>query len=143
MISAVILKVASLCNLNCTYCYMYNHEDKSYLRRPKLISDETFDATLAVMKRYCEQNGTRMAINFHGGEPTLIGAERFGVLAGRAREILGQSLSAMAMQTNATLLDDAWIDILRHHQVNVGVSLDGPREINDVARVDHAGRGSY
>jgi uncharacterized protein len=143
MISAVILKLASLCNLNCTYCYMYNHEDKSYLRRPKLISDETFDATLAVMKRYCEKNGTRMALNFHGGEPTLIGAKRFGVLAGRAREVLGESLSLLAMQTNATLIDDAWIEVLQQHRVHVGVSLDGPREINDVARVDHAGRGSY
>jgi uncharacterized protein len=143
MISAVILKIASLCNLNCTYCYMYNHEDKSYLLRPKTISDETFEATLGAIRRYCERNGTRMAINFHGGEPTLVGAERFDALAERARETLGEHLSLLAMQTNATLLDDRWIDVLQRRQVHVGVSLDGPREINDFARVDHAGRGSY
>ena len=84
-----------------------------------------------------------MFITFHGGEPTLIGAGRFDELASRATSRLGNRLAALGIQTNATLVDDVWVDALRRHQVSVGVSLDGPPDIHDETRVDHAGRGSY
>jgi len=143
-ISAIVLKVAALCNLDCSYCYVYHHEDKGYLRRPKLIADPVFDRTLAAIRRYCERRSPHsMAICFHGGEPTLIGAERFDELAGRAREVLGDCLAALAIQTNATLIDEAWVETLRRHQVHVSVSLDGPAAVHDAARVDHAGRGTH
>ena len=143
MISAIVLKIAARCNLNCSYCYVYNHQDRSYLERPKLISDSTYEATLARIREYCERRGSAMAINFHGGEPTLIGVERFERLATRAREVLGEHLSLLALQTNGLLLDDRWVTAFLRHGVHVGVSLDGPPEINDAARVDHQGRGSH
>lgn len=143
-ISAVVLKVAALCNINCSYCYVYNHEDQGYLRRPKLVSDEVFDHTLAAIRRYCERRAPhQMAICFHGGEPTLLGPERFDRLARRAREVLGEHLSGLAVQTNGTLLDSDWVEVLGRHEVRVSVSLDGPPEVHDAARVDHAGRGTY
>jgi uncharacterized protein len=47
-----------------------------------------------------------------------------------------------ALQTNATLLDDAWARLLRDEGFDVGVSLDGPPELHDRFRVDHGGRAS-
>jgi len=144
MIHSVILKLAALCNLNCSYCYVYNHEDKSFRSRPKFISDTVFEHALKSISDYCnrrEQHG--MAITFHGGEPTLIGAGRFDFLAGRARDVLGEQLRGLSMQTNATLIDDAWIDVFRRHEVQVGVSMDGSGPVHDLLRVHHAGRGSY
>jgi uncharacterized protein len=47
------------------------------------------------------------------------------------------------MQTNGTLLDDAWVDLLARHDVRLGVSCDGPAEVHDRQRVNHAGQGSY
>ena len=38
--TAFVLKIAERCNLNCSYCYMYNKGDLSYLRRPKFMSSE-------------------------------------------------------------------------------------------------------
>ena len=144
MISAIVLKVASRCNLNCSYCYIYNHEDQSWRTKPRFLDDATYEATLLAVRRYCEARPrATMAINYHGGEPTLIGPERFDRMARRAREVVGPFLSALAMQTNAVLLDERWLPVLREHQVHVGVSLDGPREIHDAVRVDHQGRGSY
>ena len=143
-LTAVVLKVASRCNLNCDYCYVYNHEDQSWRDRPRFISDEVYDATLRAINDYCaERDPHSMFITFHGGEPTLIGPRRFDELASRARDVLGDHLAALVVQTNGTLLTDRWMDVLLAHDVGIGVSLDGPPAIHDSARVTHAGRGSY
>jgi uncharacterized protein len=143
-IDDVILKLAARCNLNCSYCYVYNHEDKSYRARPKFLSEELFEHTLAAIGRYCERrDGHRMGIMFHGGEPTLIGARRFDRLAQRAKEALGERLAGLAIQTNGMFIDDDWLEVLARHEVSVGVSLDGPAQIHDLVRVDHRGRGSH
>jgi uncharacterized protein len=47
------------------------------------------------------------------------------------------------MQTNGTLLDDEWCEFLAEHDYLVGLSLDGPRELNDAYRVNKSGRGSF
>lgn len=143
-LNSIIVKLAGLCNLNCSYCYVYNHADKTYLGRPRFMSDEVFDAALERVRAYCEpRRGRRMQLTFHGGEPTLVGPKRFDELARRAEKALGARLGGLCIQTNATLIDAEWIDVFHSHAVNVGVSIDGPREIHDAARVDHAGRGSY
>jgi uncharacterized protein len=143
-LSSIVLKIASLCNLNCSYCYIYNHEDQSYRARPKLISDEVFDATLERIEAYCEARGSHtMSIIFHGGEPTLMPLNRFEALAARARTRLGPRLRRLAMQSNAVLIDDQWAAALRRHDVSMAVSVDGPPNVHDAVRVDHAGRGSH
>ena len=47
------------------------------------------------------------------------------------------------IQTNATLITDRWIDAFSKFNVVVGVSIDGPKEYNDIFRVDHRNKGSY
>lgn len=143
-IRSVVVKLASLCNLNCSYCYLYNHEDRSYRGRPKLMSEPVFDALLDRILDYSRQRpGHRMSLVFHGGEPMLMSADGFDALASLARERLGERLGRLSIQTNATRVDDAWIEALVRHDVGVGVSLDGPPELHDSVRVDHGGRGSH
>jgi len=140
----LIIKVAERCNLNCSYCYMYNHADQSYLRRPAFMSDEVFAQLLVRVYEYCERRPKhRMVLVFHGGEPMLMGTERFRRFTNRAREKLGEKLKSLQLQSNATLVDDDWITTLRELGVTVGVSMDGPPEIHDMFRVDHAGKGSH
>jgi uncharacterized protein len=141
----VILKVASRCNLDCAYCYVYNKGDSTWKRRAPLMSDETFDLALARIREDCRASGQRStSITFHGGEPCLIGARKFDAWCERARRALdGVATAEFCIQTNGTLLDAGWAEVLARHEVRVGVSLDGPRELNDRDRVDHGGRGSY
>jgi uncharacterized protein len=144
-LSRVILKVASRCNLNCSYCYVYNKGDSTWKQRPAIMSDEVFDATLDRIRRHCELTGQdRLHISFHGGEPCLIGPKQFDSWCTKAREFLRDIAEVdFSIQTNGTLLDEAWAAVFLEHQVVVGISMDGPREIHDALRVDHAGRGSY
>jgi uncharacterized protein len=143
-IDQVVLKIAAHCNLNCHYCYIYNHGDASWQARPQFISDEIFDGAMIIIREYCERrNDHQIALLFHGGEPTLIGVERFKALAIRARTLLGSALNSLGVQTNATLITREWIEAFKECEVQVGVSLDGPPEIHDAVRVNHGGRGSY
>lgn len=142
-IGSLVLKIAERCNLNCSYCYMYNHVDQSYLARPKFMSDATYDVMLERVKSFCMQNNTQMVLCYHGGEPTLVGVDKLRKFARKTREYLGDYLGGLKIQTNATLIDENWARMLKEERIGVGVSLDGPAEINDHMRVDHAGRGSH
>jgi uncharacterized protein len=142
-INSLVVKIAERCNLNCSYCYMYNHEDKSYLSRPRFMGEEVFSQLLLRIREYCDHHSSKMSIVFHGGEPTLIGAKKMGEMANNARQVLGERLADIGMQTNAILIDEDWIDVVRQQDIRVGVSLDGPAEVHDAVRVDHGGRGSH
>jgi uncharacterized protein len=140
-----ITKVASRCNLNCSYCYVYNKADTQWKARPALMSAKIFDAMLDRVRRHCLQSGQASAqILFHGGEPMLVGPARFDAMCERAKQVLGDVTQViLGIQTNGTRLDQTWIDIFRRHQVQVGISMDGPKEVHDAVRVDHKGRGSH
>lgn len=139
-----IVKLTARCNLDCTYCYEFNLADQTWERSPKRMSDEVFDAMLMRVGRHTEASGQeRVHFSFHGGEPTLVGVRRFEELCERARRTLDHLDVKISLQTNGTLINPTWAAALKRHQVNVGVSLDGPPAINDKMRVDHQGRGSH
>jgi uncharacterized protein len=143
-IHQVILKVASKCNLNCTYCYVYNAKDKTYLGRPPQLSEALARTALAHMKAYSSKRPPhRMSVCLHGGEPLLLGKNKFRDLIGLIRSQLGQHLGSLSVQTNAVLIDRDWARLLRELQISVSVSLDGAPDVNDSERVDHRGRGSH
>jgi uncharacterized protein len=140
----VVLKVAAPCNLNCSYCYVYHGADQTYRSRPPLFSEALAHRLASQLKQYCSTRpGLRMGICFHGGEPLLLGMERFRDMADLFRDQLGPSLARLSVQTNGVLVDAKWAQLFRDLDLTVGVSLDGPAEVNDRLRVDHGGRGSH
>ena len=73
---ALVVKVASRCNLNCTYCYMYNMGDDSYKLQPKFMSDLVVESIFLRIKNHSIINNLeRFLIVFHGGEPLLTGID--------------------------------------------------------------------
>jgi len=76
-ISGYVIKVASRCNLNCSYCYEYNMGDSSWKKMPKYMEEEVFSKTLHRIKSHCDAHQfDNISISLHGGEPLLIGHER-------------------------------------------------------------------
>ena len=140
-----VFKVTARCNLNCSYCYVFNKSDQSWRSRSRVMSDEVFEAALVRIRRHCvESTQPIIRLMFHGGEPMLAGVRRFRRwLEQIHHELDGLARISLAVQTNAVLIDDEWARLLNDFGVEVGVSLDGPKEVNDRFRVNHAGRGSY
>ncbi|MCW2516957.1 MAG: hypothetical protein JWR11_5999 [Mycobacterium sp.] len=144
-INSYILKVASRCNLNCSYCYMYNKGDDSYTGQPPVMSRETIRHLLAKVRTHCiEQAVGEVTFSFHGGEPLLAGPEFFRHFVADAASILGESVTVTyLLETNGTLLTTQWLDLFCELGIGFGISLDGPPAIHDRSRVNHAGLGSY
>jgi uncharacterized protein len=135
-----ILKVASRCNLDCKYCYMYNLADQTWRQQPRKMSEEV----LRAVARKVARAGTPAQIIFHGGEPLLLGQDYYRRAAQVFREECPDVRLSFGMQTNATLLTDAWIDTLHELGIGLGISLDGPADVNDANRVYRGSeRGSH
>jgi MoaA/NifB/PqqE/SkfB family radical SAM enzyme len=47
------------------------------------------------------------------------------------------------VQTNGTLRDDEWGQVLKEHDFLGGISIDGPREMHDAYRVDKGGKPTF
>lgn len=143
--SVLILKVASRCNLNCTYCYMYNFEDKSYMQQPKFMSRETAYAIIDQVRAHCLRHQLKkFYFVFHGGEPLLIQPGFYRDFVEYANQQLSSFVQLFySVQTNGVLLTQEWCQLLKDLKIRIGVSLDGPQRIHDRYRIDHAGKGSY
>ncbi len=141
----VILKLAERCNINCTYCYVFNGADKSFERHPPSISNDTVKNVALFLRDAClTLKISALQIDFHGGEPLLVGKRRFDKICGILRDFLDPvTRFQLAIQTNAILIDKDWISLFSNHRVSPGVSLDGPKDINDVFRLDFKRRSSY
>jgi uncharacterized protein len=81
---------------------------------------------------------------WQGGEPLLAGREFFARAVALQKQFArpGQTVSN-AVQTNGTLLDDAWCEFFAAEKFLVGVSLDGPAQWHDRFRRDHAGNPTF
>jgi uncharacterized protein len=134
-VDTVLLKVASRCNLDCDYCYVYHMGDDSWRALPKRFSEETERAVAAELSELMRSQGRPFSIVLHGGEPLLLGANRLDRLLAELRGQLGASCS-ISIQTNGVLIDESILDICAARDVTISVSLDGPADVHDRNRKD-------
>ena len=144
-ITTFVLKIASRCNLNCSYCYMYNKGDNTFETQPKFMSLETINHLADRISTHIgnlDLDGKNIHITFHGGEPMLASKYFFK----KATKILNSKIRARiiySIQTNGTLLSAEWIDLFNELEINIGISIDGPKEYHDFYRKFHNDNGSY
>ena len=141
-IDTVLLKVASRCNLDCQYCYVYHSPDQGWRGQPARMSWNTIDAAIARLSELKDYQLQPLAVVLHGGEPLLLGRPRMERLLGGLRSALG-SESTIALQTNGTLVDDGFVELFAKTRTAVAVSIDGPMAVNDRFRTDHRGRSTF
>ena len=142
VIDTVLLKVASRCNLDCNYCYVYQMGDDAWRLQPKHMPATVQLAAVRQLANLYSHQRQPFSVVLHGGEPLLIGARRLRRLCRQLRRAL-PAPCGVHVQTNGLLLTDEVIDIFVQFNVGVSISIDGPSEVHDSARVDHAGQGSH
>jgi uncharacterized protein len=140
-----VLKVCSRCDLACDHCYVYEHADQSWRRRPKVISAETVTAAAGRIAEHARCHALpEVCVILHGGEPLLAGlAGLRGICEILRREIEKECRLDLRIHTNGVLLDESFCALFAGHQVKVGISIDGDRAANDRHRRYADGRSSY
>lgn len=138
-----LLKVASRCNLDCDYCYIYHLADQSWKAQPRFMSEEIADRTAQrIAEHVLEHKLSEVQVVFHGGEPLLAGPKRLRMFARIIQEAVPCRVE-FGVQSNGILLDEEMLDTLLEINSRIGISLDGDRGANNRHRLYHDGRSSY
>ncbi|WP_135458912.1 cyclophane-forming radical SAM/SPASM peptide maturase YhhB [Vibrio echinoideorum] len=142
-LDTVLIKTASRCNLDCTYCYVYQGEDTSWKNQPKKMSKDTIDVLVDRLIEQSINQDVGFAIVLHGGEPLLIGFERMQYLLTSLRKNLNSLNYPISLQTNGVLLTNPFLDLFSEMKVSVSVSIDGDKIANDISRITRTGKSSF
>lgn len=141
-LETVLVKVASRCNINCSYCYVYNMGDTGWKDLPRQISYETIDAVTNTLSELAEKQNRPFAVVLHGGEPLLLGYTKLEYLIYSLRDALPDECS-ISLQTNGILISQKILDLCSDTRTTISISIDGPKAIHDKNRVGHTGKGTY
>jgi uncharacterized protein len=131
----------AVCNLDCQYCF--------FLSKEVLYPNNHFRMTDDLLKIYIRQMldaqpTPEVSFNWQGGEPTLMGLEFFQRSVGLAEKYKKPDQRVLyTIQTNGTRIDDAWAAFFMENNFLVGLSLDGPKQLHDVYRLNKGGQGSF
>jgi uncharacterized protein len=112
-----VTPLGAKCNLRCQYCYQH-----------PLRATDPFSAKydLNTIKSAILDAGSG-AFCLFGGEPLLMKREDIEDLWAWGLSLFGRN----SIQTNGTLIDADLIKLFRRYRVTVGISCDGPGELND------------
>lgn len=116
----LVLWLTTRCNLRCTYCYRP-------AEAPARMTPDVARAAVAL----AASSGAPFHVQLAGGEPTLE-PELIELVGALIREKGWPA--TIALQTNATRVDDRLIAICQRYRIEVGVSVDGPPEVQQVMR---------
>ncbi len=132
----------AICNLDCEYCF--------FLSKEMLYPGSRFRMAAELQETYIRQllaaheRAPEVVVAWQGGEPTMMGLDFFRRSIELEREYARPGQRVLnTIQTNGTLLDDDWGAFLRENDFLVGISIDGPRPLHDVYRVDKGGKPTY
>jgi uncharacterized protein len=141
-VDTVLIKVASRCNINCTYCYVYNMGDSGWAEMPNHISLETTQAVAQTLNELTRIQTRPFAVVLHGGEPLLLGPRKLDRVLSELRSAVPSECS-FGLQTNGILITEDILNVCFMNKTTVSVSIDGPKHVHDRGRIGHDGLGTY
>jgi len=113
---AIIQPLDLKCNIQCQYCYQNPERDARHAQPPY---------NLEKIKGTVEKIGGPFSL--FGGEPLMLPEKDLRDLWSWGLEKYGSN----EIQTNGTLINDTHIEMFKQYRVHVGISVDGPGELND------------
>ena len=125
--TTVVINTTESCNLRCKYCSRYkeNYDGK------KTISQDLLNLILERASKYANLIDERVVVQFHGGEPLL----KFDLIKNAIiKNKKHNHLLDYRIQTNATLLSDDILFFCKEYDIHLGISIDGPPNLNAITR---------
>ena len=134
--------VGALCNLACKYCYYLKsgalNPEKGNARMPDELLEDY------IVQHINASPGPDIFFSWHGGEPTMAGLQYFKRIVEIQRMHQPKDCRIVnGLQTNGTLLNDDWCQFLAAENFMVGISIDGPEDLQSVFRNTKLGNPSF
>jgi len=136
-IQLLVVQPTPFCNIDCKYCYLPNRTSKAVLDRATLhkLFSEVFGSGWF---------GNQLSVVWHAGEPMVLPIPFYRDAFALVEALRPPQLEVVhSFQTNGTLIDDEWCAFFAEARVNLGVSIDGPRQFHDRNRLTRSGRGTF
>jgi uncharacterized protein len=133
----VVVQPTPFCNINCGYCYLPQRADKTVMRHStvRVLFEQLFASGWASQE---------LTVIWHAGEPLVVPPAFYESAFETIAALCPSSVRVQhSMQTNGMLLSTKWSDLLKRWHVGVGVSIDGPRRLNDAHRLTRTGRSTF
>ena len=133
----LVIQGTGFCNLDCSYCYLPNRDKTASIK---------IDAIDKIVERIKEwpAKPSEISVVWHAGEPLVLPINFYKEVFSRFSSLTSESLRiSHNIQTNATLITSKWAEFFLEHEVQIGVSIDGPEHIHNFARKHRDGRGSW
>lgn len=131
----VVIKPTRDCNLRCKYCSV-GDPDSNYMTK------EIAKASIEKIVMRSPNNDTKFI--WHGGEPLLAGIDFYKYIMEVQNPIRKKGYRINnVIQTNGTLITDKWAEFFKENYFGVGLSIDGPKEINNLTRVFEGNKGAF
>jgi uncharacterized protein len=131
----VVIKPTRDCNLRCKYCSVGDPESE-------YMTKEIAQSAIEKIVGRADKGFTKFI--WHGGEPLLMGIYFYKHVLDVQRPLrkTGHDICNVA-QTNGTLINKDWAEFFKENHFGVGLSIDGPGEINDATRVFKKNVGAF
>ena len=140
-INFLIKPASSNCNYKCKYCFYNSIAEKRDIASYGIMKEDTLEA---IVKKGLEYAEVMCGFAFQGGEPTLAGLDFYVKLIELQKKYNIKKLKIYnSLQTNGMLIDEKWARFLHDNDFLVGLSLDGPKDVHDINRVDSKNHGTF
>ena len=133
MSTTILIKPASSsCNMVCTYCFYDDVSDCRTVKSHGTIKEETWKKL--VDDAFELENISTINFAFQGGEPLMSGLKFFENFIAYTQANKKHYKLNYSVQTNGTLLNDAYCKLFKEYNFLVGISIDGFKENHDKHR---------
>jgi len=148
-INVLYLLLAEGCNIDCSYCFFAGN----FSRRPEInpmsweLAKKAIDFYAEVINRQEDEAPEKnKLINFYGGEPMLnrkVFERSVSYISNLSNKGVLPKGIRMSVNTNGTIMDRSLAEFISRHSVEIGVSIDGPKDIHDQCRKYANGQGTF
>jgi uncharacterized protein len=133
----LVVQPTPFCNIDCAYCYLPNRDSRAVLSEQTLANlfSQVFGSG------WCHG---QISVVWHAGEPLVLPIAFYRRAFAIIADLKPAGLTVQhAFQTNGMLINESWCEFFGEHEVDVGVSIDGPRRLHDQRRVTRRGTGTF
>ena len=131
MIDRACISINNRCNLNCVYCHFHDKKDSI------IPSEMDINGILDNIREHIDKHNIPVfKLGLVGNGEPFLDFDLLKIYVCRIADLLESGRIQAYTITNGTCVSEKELLFLKEHKVNVGFSLDGPRDIHNNYRND-------